>query len=358
MKIQKTRSVSLDLVRILAAFWVLGFHWITCPGCFYGFKSVPKMDWVSPIFHSVCEWGFLGVDIFFILSGSLIAKSAIDNDWFNFTRERFARLFPAYFLVGLLSLFLYPIATNSAINVEKIFSLSGLQFWIGGPAIIAVGWTLPIEISFYLLITIALFFYNRRKKFGSKELRDFLNIWLLMYILSIALNFQPLQNLFIPSYAPYFILGAALSLVKSAEDFLANIFTIFVSLVLTLKFVFHRVDAYPFLHHKFIMSVLLVACMSGIIIYSNRRVVSSPTNLIRQSIRTLSLMTYPIYLIHLEVGLTFVYLYLQIGITSKLSFLASAITILVISYLVVRFFEPFCKKIIFQYFVSNKLRKL
>jgi peptidoglycan/LPS O-acetylase OafA/YrhL len=353
MKIEKSRSAALDAVRIFAAFWVLGFHWLTCPGCFYGFKEVPNMDWVSPIFYNFFEWGFLGVDIFFILSGSLIAKSAMDNKWSNFTRQRFIRLSPAYFLIGLLSLFLYPIATNSTLTVGKIFSLSGLQFWVGGPPVIAVGWTLRVEIAFYFLVAIALFIYNRKRNFGSIELRNFLNIWLVLHILFISIGFEPLNKLFITGYAPYFILGATLSLVKTRSDFFANIFTISVSMALTLKFVFYRVDAYPLLQYKFVSTVLLVIFMSGIIIYSNQLVEGSRTNFIAKSIQTISLMTYPIYLIHLEVGLTFVYIYLTLGLLPQFAFLAALLTILVISYAVVRFYEPFCKKIFNKYVLSK-----
>ena len=89
--------------------------------------------------------------------------------------------------------------------------------------------------------------------------------------------------------------------------------------------------------------------MSGIIIYSNRLVASSPTNFFRKSIQTLSLMTYPIYLIHLEVGLTLVYIYLTLGLPPQFSFLAALLTILVISFAVVRFYEPFFKKTFNKY---------
>ena len=353
MNISKTRSVPLDIVRIFAAFWVLGFHWLTCSGCFYGLRTAPNMDWVPTMLYAPFEWGFLGVDIFFILSGSLIARSALNNEWFNFTRQRFLRLFPAYFLIGILSISLYPLATSSPLSVEKIFSLSGLQFWIGGPAIIAAGWTLPIEIAFYLLVTLSLYLYTKKKTFGTKELRDFLNIWLLLYVLSIWLNFEPLQKLVIPSYAPYFILGATLSLIKSKKDFFSNIFTFSISLVLTLKFVIQRVVTLPQLEHKFIMSFLLVVFMSGIIIYSNRPFTGSTESFSRKFITTLSRMTYPIYLIHLEVGLTFVYFYLTMGLPSQYAFLAALLTILAISYGVVQFFEPLFKRVFNKHFHSR-----
>ena len=120
-------------------------------------------------------------------------------------------------------------------------------------------------------------------------------------------------------------------------------------MALTLKFVFHRVNAYPLLQHKFVSTVLLVFFMSGIIIYSNQLVERSRTNFIRKPIQTLSLMTYPIYLIHLEVGLTFVYIYSTLGLSPEFAFLTALLTILVISFAVVRFYEPFCKKFFSKY---------
>jgi peptidoglycan/LPS O-acetylase OafA/YrhL len=352
MQNEKTRNISLDLVRIFAAFWVLGFHWFA-PSNIAQLRTVPSMDWARPIYYDVFEWGFLGVDIFFILSGSLIAKSAIDNEWFNFAKHRFVRLFPAYFLVALLSLFLYPLATNYPMNVEMIFSLTGLQFWIGGPKLIAAGWTLPIEIGFYFLITLALLFYNKKRNFGSLELRNFLNIWLLLHILSISVNFQPAQIFFVTSFAPYFIFGAALSLIKSRGDLFSNIFTLSISFVLILRTILHRVESFPDLRHKFFASFLLLICMSGIIIYSNKPVKNPRTNLLIKSVPTLSRMTYPIYLLHLEVGLAFVYFFVKAGLTSGYAFIASLLLVLVISYVIVRFFEPFCKRIIFKYFVTR-----
>jgi len=65
-------------------------------------------------------------------------------------------------------------------------------------------------------------------------------------------------------------------------------------------------------------------------------------------------MTYPIYLIYLEVGLTFIYLLLILVLSSMSIFPASFMTILIISYLIVKIIELFIIKNIPQYFLDKK----
>ena len=353
LKLTNRRSVSLDIVRIGAALWVLSFHWFTCSGCFYGFKETPSVLFVPSFFTSIAQWGFLGVDIFFILSGCLIAKSAIANQWWKFAGDRFIRLFPAYFFCGVLSLFLYPLATNNSVTVAKIFSLSGLQFWIGGPAILFSGWTLPVEISFYFLITCGIYLYSKKNGFGPKELRAFLSIWLFLYILANTIALQPLQNLLTPMYAPFFILGASLSLVTSKRDLLQNSITISISLILTLKNVLYRIEEHPTLNHKFLSSLLLVLFMCAVILYSQRPVKYEISSSRMYLIQTLSRMTYPIYLLHLEVGLTFVYLFLKLGLGSPGAFGAGFLVITAISAFIVLIFEPISKKLLRKHVLTG-----
>lgn len=349
------RSISLDLVRIGAALWVLCFHWFTCAGCFYGFKETPSVLFIPSFFTSIAQWGFLGVDIFFILSGCLIARSAIANRWWKFAGDRFIRLFPAYFFCGILSLFLYPLATNNSITVAKIFSLSGLQFWIGGPAILFSGWTLPVEISFYFLITCGIYLYSKKNGFGPKELRAFLSIWLFLYILANSIAFQPLQNLLTLMYAPFFILGASLSLVTSKRDLLRNSITISISLVLTLKNVLFRVEEHPSLPNKFAASILLVLFMCVMILYSQRPVRYKISSKNMFLIQTLSRMTYPIYLLHLEVGLAFVYFFMKLGLSSPSAFGAGFLAITVISCFIVLIFEPISKKLLRNHVLTGSI---
>lgn len=70
------RSIGLDIIRIFAAFWVVSFHWTGrggfSPGLDYSLDLAFWPNW----FEAFAAPGFLGVDIFFILSGTVIAASA------------------------------------------------------------------------------------------------------------------------------------------------------------------------------------------------------------------------------------------------------------------------------------------
>lgn len=130
------------------------------------------------IFHSgtnLMPNGFLGVDIFFVISGFLITsliKNEIENDKFSITKfynRRARRILPALFLISLICipisfLFMYPqqLLDFSQSLVSLIFFSSNYLFWwesdyfdlaIDQKPLIHT-WSLSIEEQFYLLFPI------------------------------------------------------------------------------------------------------------------------------------------------------------------------------------------------------------
>jgi peptidoglycan/LPS O-acetylase OafA/YrhL len=140
--------------------------------------------------------------------------------------------------------------------------------------------------------------------------------------------------------------------VKDLPSFHANAITILISGILTLKDVLIRVETIPPLSHKFLGSILLILTTSAVIVFSNRNPSGEPTNIISRSLPILSKMTYPIYLLHFEVGFSLIYLSIKIGLTSKEAFLASFVGIMIISFLLVKIIEPRCNKYIRKYLLN------
>ncbi|MGI4895235.1 MAG: acyltransferase family protein [Janthinobacterium lividum] len=93
---------SLTGLRIVAAVWVLLFHWKFTPGAeFSGFKQA-----LRPVLDS----GYLGVDLFYVISGFVITLTYLDTmgsrpglgAWGRFWWARVCRVWPAYAVVTVL----------------------------------------------------------------------------------------------------------------------------------------------------------------------------------------------------------------------------------------------------------------
>jgi peptidoglycan/LPS O-acetylase OafA/YrhL len=141
----------LDGVRAVAILAVLAAH----------FGSGPKLEWPSG--------GFLGVDIFFVLSGFLITSILLEErrrtgsfSLRAFYVRRALRLFPALVLVVLAFLvYTLTVAPASVVHDNLIAAAATLTYWTNwlyAEGMFGVGqtgllhaWTLSIEEQFYIL---------------------------------------------------------------------------------------------------------------------------------------------------------------------------------------------------------------
>lgn len=130
---------NLQALRAFAALSVMFFHFSLVPAS--------AMPW---------HFGSFGVDIFFVLSGFIIAYSAT-KDSRHFLAHRLIRVLPTYWIVTSLGAALCLLA----MPVGDVLgwwgqSLAFLTRADGRPPIIFVGWTLVYELAFYLIYATAL----------------------------------------------------------------------------------------------------------------------------------------------------------------------------------------------------------
>jgi len=164
------RIPALDGVRGLAALMVLFCH--------FWFWDVWKSHWWYEVVHS----GWLGVDLFFVLSGFLITGILLDSKgkaryFAGFYRRRVLRIFPLYYFAILLSLFSIllidrrpDMAFNGYDSLAWYFTflpnvataLKGdwpyQTYWVG----LAHLWSLAVEEQFYLLWPLVVLLLPRR----------------------------------------------------------------------------------------------------------------------------------------------------------------------------------------------------
>lgn len=151
---------ALDGVRFLAAFAVLLFHLV-----FYAWASIDSS--IEDMFdHAIAykrlvgfSWfGWVGVEVFFVLSGFVIALTANNRTPIDFAKSRALRLYPAAWICATISLLAWMIIGGESFaalldNYERSIAL-----WIAGPWIDGVYWTLAIEIVFYAVVFLLLLF--------------------------------------------------------------------------------------------------------------------------------------------------------------------------------------------------------
>lgn len=111
-------------------------------------------DWRVPYLGDV--GGFLGVQLFFLISGYLIIQSAGRYPLGTYLRHRFFRIVPCYWVVSLPLFFFYgklPVATLWPEAGYVLASLLMVGLWVPTALqhydMVRVSWTLSIELAWY-----------------------------------------------------------------------------------------------------------------------------------------------------------------------------------------------------------------
>lgn len=151
---------SLQVFRGLAALAVVAHHAALSTNAF--------VELMPSDVYSLFEYGALGVDFFFVLSGFIITWAHFDvshgkHAINSYLVKRVARIFPAYLPVGVAMLMLYTLMPNlSAAGGARNISVISSIFLVpssGSPAL-SVAWTLVHEVLFYGVF--AVYFFSRK----------------------------------------------------------------------------------------------------------------------------------------------------------------------------------------------------
>ena len=173
----RERQPGLDLLRALAIIVVVIYH-----AALFGFKLPGRVD----------RFGWIGVDLFFVLSGYLIGGQLLaplardqPTNLGRFFARRALRIMPAYFAV-LVIYFLLPSWREYPEMSQPLwkFLLSIQNVALHGGTAFSHAWSLAVEDQFYLCLPFILLFVNRWPRsaiiipcvivFGGILLRTFL----------------------------------------------------------------------------------------------------------------------------------------------------------------------------------------
>lgn len=333
----------LDGLRAIAVTAVMLFH-LTSPFT----AQYPHTDF----FLYVSRYGYLGVQLFFIISGFVISYTLERTPGFwHFHINRFARLFPAMLLCSMLTLGIIrwldqPVVFTNAHAFRNLLPgltftnphlwamLTGTEFhWINGSY-----WTLWVEVQFYLLASVV--YYAGKQHFFRKLVLSCIALSGLKYLPGYALNNYPdaLSHLGLAAFfrgwnyvdelfnlcffVGWFLLGALFyRLYKMGWSWLFSItFLLVLACLVRDNFYYFPTITWP------LCTGLAIFCSLFFWMILCKRALVFPGSAF---FRRIGMISYGIYLIHEEVGLLLIdHFSVLLG---RLSFLAPFVVIVLVT---------------------------
>jgi peptidoglycan/LPS O-acetylase OafA/YrhL len=306
MKVDNSRIFGLDFLRVVAVFAVMYAH--AGNSTIYGIK-----------------YGYIAIESFFVMSGFLIGEMLIKefrngftfSDLKIFWVKRWYRTLPLYYAVLFLKFIFF---NSEEIGWNVLYYVFFLQNNFYGIQFFAVSWTLVLEEWFYMIMPLLIYFFFR----SGIEYKKFMNFVLIVIIGSITMRllygyfrtdfYDAVNGNFVLRFDA-FIVGVGLAAIKvfnfdnyiklaNVKYFLFGIFLIIISQL----FYYNKlgVDASELLGAgaiatRFIVMDIAVFFMLPFLCVSPIFSTNSEKNTFVKVLTWFSLLSYPMYLIHMEV---------------------------------------------------------
>ena len=202
----RRRLYVVDGLRLVAALMVVFYHYV-------GFSEQDlwgqKNAAVFPTLHGPAAYGWLGVYLFFLISGFVICMSSWNRSLRQFLSSRFTRLYPAYWVgVAVTSIVLYAAPEPTRLRPSTILTnLTMVQRGLGVPEVDGVYWTLWAELRFYMLFAVVV-----SMGVTYRRVMAFCMIWMAAAVFAEYGDSHLLAAIVEPAYAPFFIGGVGIYL--------------------------------------------------------------------------------------------------------------------------------------------------
>lgn len=286
----------IDVLRLGAALAVLVFHY-----AFWGAATGDYTCFDLPILAPVAKYGFLGVELFFIISGFVIARSAEGRSALTFARARFLRIYPAFVVAMTITALLGVTIGDARFEVSLVRWLSNLTLFptaLGHPFVDGVYWSLNLEIIFYGWVTLFIalgWFEHRRLRIVA--------VWLAVSaIVNAVAPSSYVHVLLLTSVASHFAGGILLYEIKQRGVTIAKCALMLCAIVMSIGNVLHRVsDSREIAHATFDNTVLAVIVLAIYAVFF--AAISLPrVPRIGRWAGIAGAMSYPLYLLHQHIG--------------------------------------------------------
>lgn len=282
----------LDWFRLLAALAVVAYH--------HGFNGIQNGKITSlPLLPEVAPWvqyGYLGVEFFFLISGYVIFLSALGKTPGAFAASRAKRLFPAFWCAVLLTASAAQFWGGTQMQVgagQVLANLTMVPSLLGQPFVDGVYWTLQLELGFYLVILLVLAWRH------EALLGLFFPAWAMALVIARVMGWQ--HQPFLGGYYAYFVAGALFGLAQRRPRpvvwaALLLMFAVCLEFSTSKAALLSASKHWPFDANAIGRGVAFIFVLLAVLQFERVRALRLP------GAQWAGAMTYPLYLVHAHLG--------------------------------------------------------
>lgn len=329
----RERFYELDLFRFIAALFIVLHHYLFRGQAEGGYSPVTFAPWLTTLGQYTTGFNF-----FFMTTGFLLLMNAGNKTPRQFVVSRTQRLYPAFWVCCTLTYLLSLLTQNPRFMVspsDYLANLTMLNGFVGIPYVDGAYWTILISLKFNLLLLLVM-------SLGQVKHVYWLSCAWLAYSALVSFIEIPYVDFFLlSSYAPFFIAGMTVYLIRRDGQKWQYWLLFAASYLVALYYVVQDAlakEAYyqvPYSPTIFMLINTVYFLMFVLIALNKTKWLQVPF------FATLGLITYPLFLLHQNIGfMAFTY----IPVNKYLLLVVLLIVMFTLSYGVYRFVEkPFAK---------------
>lgn len=337
---------AIDILRFAAAVLVLAYHFgnLGMRGLDERLAGLIDERLLPTAFRPFTSFGWIGVEIFFVISGYVILISAEHSKTWVFVRKRFLRLAPAAWLCATITLVMLLAATSwdrSTLFKQWLVAVSFSPF---GSTIDPAYWTIGIEIAFYGLVATQIGGLHRKARL--RLLAVVIGAVSTGFCVAVQFHLAPAQpsviwTLLLLQHGCFFALGMSIR-VAQASGWTPRliIFCVMLSIACLLEIHAHQDDLTLHITSLFTLPILTFA--AAVLFLSNtsrfQEILSGEKA--KAFATLLGKTSYPLYLIHQTSGSILMGLLLRAQIGGPAALTLTVFIVIAVAMLIATFAEP------------------